>query len=422
MPSREHPARAPCARRRSRRSAARPSSSGSPAATRTAHARDRPGVVELDARARERAARRTARTCRASAARRVRRRRASARSTPAAASAPSSSTAALGEPDRAEVRRRRWARHRLPLPLRDLVDAVGPVDGAYERCRRRRPRRRASSHAAAVEPRGGGDRRSLRPEAHDVLAREHARARCARCGRRARGRRLPTARALLPAERAAVRERRRRARRRARTTTRRARGTRARPNRWRAATPPAGRGGSAERRRATRRSCAGPAPCPRAHAPRAATRPRPTACPAASIDRAVGPGRAAAPRPARPVARASSANPPSPSGTSGPTRCGTPPSSSARCAAAGERHGAGCGVGAADVERLVDRLPAGAPAQVGGERAVEIDAAVPCLFARSAAARTTIPGVQKPHCDPPVATNAARRARPVRRRRGLRPS
>ena len=55
---------------------------------------------------------------------------------------------------------------------------------------------------------------------------------------------------------------------------------------------------------------------------------------------------------------------------------------------------------ASAVDGVVHRAPAGAPAQVRGERAVERRAGA------VAAARMTMPGVQNPHCDPPVATNA----------------
>ena len=52
-------------------------------------------------------------------------------------------------------------------------------------------------------------------------------------------------------------------------------------------------------------------------------------------------------------------------------------------------------------QRFVHRAPTRAPAEVRSQRPIE-------RGRRAAAARITIPGVQNPHCDPPVATNAAR--------------
>ena len=64
-------------------------------------------------------------------------------------------------------------------------------------------------------------------------------------------------------------------------------------------------------------------------------------------------------------------------------------------------------VGRIAVDRLVHGLPAGAPAEVRGEGAVEVHAAASCPELVRRATRTRIPGVQKPHCEPPVATKLA---------------
>ncbi len=96
----------------------------------------------------------------------------------------------------------------------------------------------------------------------------------------------------------------------------------------------------------------------------------------------------------------SSANPPPPSGTNGSTRCATPPSSCARAEAAARSRpppptvAAVVSNAAYTVRQPVHRQRCAASARSSAGR-------------RAAAARITIPGVQNPHCDPPVATNAA---------------
>ena len=139
-------------------------------------------------------------------------------------------------------------------------------------------------------------------------------------------------------------------------------------------TPPGSAPGSGERRRARRRWSAGPAPCPRAA--RASSSDSATTQSHARGRRRVGGGRArcgagtatSASRGAR-----SSANPPSPQGHVGadPGRAAFELGPLRRGA---ERTGRVRVAGAA-VDRLVDRLPAGAPAQVRGERAVDVDPA-----------------------------------------------
>ena len=141
-------------------------------------------------------------------------------------------------------------------------------------------------------------------------------------------------------------------------------------------------------------------------APRAATRPRPTARRPPRSTTPRSPGGSGTATSASRGAR-SSAKPPSPSGISGPTRCGTPPSSSARRAAPRGRRPT------AEARRRSRRRSPRRPSPsrcsgTGGRRAPGRGRSAGSRpFARRAAARTTIPGVQKPHCDPPWSTNPA---------------
>ena len=198
-------------------------------------------------------------------------------------------------------------------------------------------------------------------------------------------------------------------RHRVRTTTRRARGTRARPSSWRGARRPramVGNGSGGRSSTVVRRPCTLPARA-RASASDSATTHSPC------LDRAHGAGSTrapAAPRRGRRVARCRRRNPRSPHGTSAPTRCATPPSSSARRAAASNRRDRGD-----DGTRVLGR-EARSPRRSSASRCSGTGArrargrrrsggSLPRAI--SAAARTRIPGVQNPHCDAPVATNAS---------------
>ena len=191
--------------------------------------------------------------------------------------------------------------------------------------------------------------------------------------RRARHRRR-----LLAAERTTVRERRGRlatgcAPRRVRLEVGGLDPRRGEPHAARRASAAAGGAASA------RPSCAGPAPSPRGRAPRAATRRRPTRARPRIVDGASEPGGSGTATSASRGA-VSSAKPPRPSGTSRPTRWATPPSSSARRAAAPSPIaslgrpmyvGRNCRRGRTD-EGLGDGLPAGAAAEVGGKGSLDV--------------------------------------------------
>ena len=186
------------------------------------------------------------------------------------------------------------------------------------------------------------------------------------------------------------------ARRPARTTTRRARGSPARPTSSAACAP--------SRRRARRpatsaaRSCAGPAPCRRGA--------RASVSVSATCHVAVV---AADRRRARRRARVSSAKPPLQRDRA-PTRCGVPPSSGGPRAAPASRRRRPDRAGSNDSDGLDDRLPAGAAAEVGGQRPVHGRRRRARASGVSAATRITMPGVQNPHCDAPAAANAAAHA------------
>ena len=103
----------------------------------------------------------------------------------------------------------------------------------------------------------------------------------------------------------------------------------------------------------------------------------------------------------------SSAKPPSPSGTSSPTRCSTPPSSAARRAAA-SRSRTGYAKGPPDAASRIASRTVFHPVQrhrcAASMRSTDAASTDPRSI--NHAARTTMPGVQKPHCEPPDATNA----------------
>ena len=216
-------------------------------------------------------------------------------------------------------------------------------------------RARDAHDAGAVGPRPGRERRALRPVAHDVLPRRTAtRTGAAVLVGEAAGDGADLGRHLA-AERPAVGERRRRLA--ARRAPRRVRLEVARldPRRLQRAGPVPGRhldrprSGAVERR-----------PW---HAP--ASR---RASPSVSADEPLAVG-ADARRPARQPARCRRRTRRRRAATCGPTCWGAPPSSRARSAASVLSFGTGP-IGAA-IERqhgVDDRLPAGAAAQVGGER------------------------------------------------------
>ncbi len=239
--------------------------------------------------------------------------------------------------------------------------------------------------AGAVGADAGGDRRSLRPVAHDVLAGVQRRAPGGRARRRGGGRRRPPR--WRPCRRTPHRWRAATpARRPARTTTRRVRGRPARPT-WSAASASSRRRG---RRRATRagRSCGDPGPGPRRS--RAAVSVAPT-CQAPSSSRMATRASSGA---------RSSAKPPSPPGA---TRCDVRPSSAARPASGaaiagrdGSNDATASTIGCQPVQR--HRWAASARCTAAGWRRAS---------GVSAATRMMIPGVQKPHCDAPASANVA---------------
>ena len=106
----------------------------------------------------------------------------------------------------------------------------------------------------------------------------------------------------------------------------------------------------------------------------------------------------------------SSAKPPRPRATSGPdplARC-RPRARPAGAAAARSRGRRGGDAPERGQGRLLDRLPAGAAAEVGEERLVDRGPSASATpLPPSAARRTMIPGVQKPHWLAPVAQNAS---------------
>ena len=138
-------------------------------------------------------------------------------------------------------------------------------------------------------------------------------------------------------------------------------------------------------------SCAGPAPCRPARGPSASDSPTHPVEPGGARPSRPRSRPGTGPRRARRRRAWSSANPASPVGTAGPTRCAAPPSSSARRPAASRSRATSvrlCALSAlrdaevgrsrkrrGEVEGLVDGLPAGAAAEVRGEGAVDVGAA-----------------------------------------------
>ena len=219
-----------------------------------------------------------------------------------------------------------------------------------------------------------------------------------------------------PANRACPRTRRRSraatpGRHRARTTTRPARGTRARPTRSRGARHRGAATGSGSGGRSSavvRRPCTLPRERPGLEQ-RLADHPREAGGLARRRRRCRG---VRARRPARRGAPCRRRTPRRRAGPLAPRVAATRPRARLavpRRPVGGARRGApGSGATpAASVDRLVHGAPARAPAEVRGERPVEVHRARSRSCASSAAARTTMPGVQNPHCEPPVATNAS---------------
>ena len=255
-------------------------------------------------------------------------------------------------------------------PVAVFLEPVRPLDRHRERTRIAHGGA-AHVHRRAVEPRRRRDRGPLRSEPHDVLAGEdHPHGAAGAVGELARGDAL-TGEATLPPNAPPLASGDMRVAARARTTTRRAPGTRVRPTRWRGARRPS-RVPAARAAARARRSCAGPAPCPRARGFEQRLGDHPLTSPRLRRRSRSTPA-GAAPRPGRRAARRRRRSRRPPGARATPTRCDAPPSSAARRAAA-SRSRAGA-AGGAPSTAVVDGLPAGAAAQVRGEGAVEVDPA-----------------------------------------------
>ena len=343
----------------------------------------------------------------------------SARSTPGLGRARPRAGPPFGEPDGAEVRRGRWARNRSLLPRCRLVDAVRPVDGLFvgvDGAGDDAVHRHASRVDTAQWRRWAA---VSAPAARRPPARR-ARAPLRRCGRPARGRRRRPG-ALLAAERSAVRQRRRRdppwcAPRRVRLEV----GGLHPPG----DEPDPARGEGRQLRRP--REVGGGAPplhLRRDHPGLVQRLGHDPLHPGRHGRRRSEPGGRGTATSASRGAR-SSANPPSPSGISAPDPLRHPAFELGPARRAGTASGGrGAHLSAGTVaDRLVDRLPARAAAQVGGERPVEIDAPGRPLRLRRSARRAR----RSRACRSRIATRRGRRTRPrarrVRGRRGLRPS
>ena len=388
------PARAPCARRRSRRNATRPRRADRRPRARHVDARDLARARPSTVRARARAARRDDVDVAPERARDEHR--------------------LLGEPDGAQVGAHRRTGH---------VD-LGPARAHLDR-RRRRPHSRRRPRRARRRLRSRRRRRARpRPRRSadaSVRAARRLRARTrraprARSGRRARARRAGAAECALPPNAPPF-----------------ASGDAGSPpgshhdasgSRYAGSThcvasctPPGGhaRHPVEQRRAARRRSCAGPAPCRRA-ARASSSDSADDPVQARGLDR-VGASNPAGSGTATSASRGavSSANGAPPSGTSRPTRCGPPASSAARRAGGVEIARRGRRGTDRRRDRVAHRQPTGAPAQVRGQRAVDV-------------AR---PLAREPHDDArraePALRSAGRRrtrrgARRARRRRALRSS
>ena len=179
-------------------------------------------------------------------------------------------------------------------------------------------------------------------------------------------------------------------------------------------TPPSGSGGNGKRRRARRRSCAGPAPCP--PRPRLGQRLAHDPLRRASIAPASGPTRRERHRDQRVARRGvvGEAAAPAAARRHRPAGRRRPRARPARGGVEVATRRAGTASSPRTLDRLVDRLPSGAAAEVRRERAVDVGAAVAC---RERSAPRPAPG--SPACrtrtaTAPVATNAsASRSRAV---------
>ena len=282
-------------------------------------------------------------------------------------------------------------------PVAALVEVVGP--------RHRRDERgdvpgdaSVHDHRAVVPPGHRGDRRPLRPEAHDVFARvDDAHRATGGVGELAgRGRRR---RRRLAAERAAVGQRRRG------LAAGRAPG---RVGLEVGGLDPAGGEAHAarhrlrelERRHRDPRWCGDPAPCPRAPAPPAGSRPRPSPGRPRLVGRGRGSRAGEGPRPARRGARRRRRTRRRPGARRDRPAARAPPSSPARRGGGVEiafaehaRPGAPS-IASYTVCHPVHRHRCAARARSKSTRRV-------LPWASAAATRTRIPGVQNPHCEPP---------------------
>ena len=359
---------APCARRRCSTSAARPRRAGRRTSTRT---RTTPSAP-ISASA-------TAPACGSTHRRR------------AAPRAPASSTAASAQPAARSVDRRRRAGARRPPRPRGRARrtrSASAMPGV--RTTRSTPR--------AVGLRAAGDRRALRAERARRPRGRAARAPAGRARRPARGPRPATGLSSLPPNAPPLASGRRRlaAGLAPRRVGLEVGGLDPRVRRVAAQSP----AGSVERRPRRRRWSAGPAPCRPRRGPRPASR-RPPSRRAPS-----GTATSAS------AGAVSSANPPPPSATRAPTRCGRP-ALDASARARGRRRGRGAASGGSRRSRrgvpgVEDRAPAGAAAQVGEQRL--LDRGVRrrrALGPQALEAARRCPGVQKPHWLAPVAQNAS---------------
>ena len=335
-------------------------------------------VVDVDARARR--ARRIGRRprCRAARSRRDRRRDVRGR-VPAASSAPSTSTVCSARPTARRRIRRPAARGRACTRQRASTssDTATPTPGRGEQ----RVDAVDLDHCRRRDTRGRRDRRALRAEPHDVFAGVDHAHRCVELRRRARAPR-GRGRRELAAERATVGERRcglaaGRAPRRVGLEVRRARPTVA------SRTPPADDDPAARTAAAAstvvRRPCTLPARCARFEQRR---RRRPSAYPPRHASRRRSGRRGTATATSASRGAVSSANPASPErhldpDASAARRLPAPPAARRVADRPGLADFCAFPVGArilhkvGDGRGFVDGLPAGAPAQVRGEGAVD---------------------------------------------------
>ena len=301
-------------------------------------------------------------------------------------------------------RRRRRERPAAPAPRSsaEVGRARGPPDPHARPSRRPAARGRAAGASArgAPRPRGStapGPGSPARVGQGVGPGREPG---CAACPRRRR--RWPAARPAAP---------------RARTSWRRARRRPARPRSSAGSAPTPRRGAAPDGPAAP--CCCDPAPCPRRRGPRASV--------------AAGVASAAPSCTSAPAGAASSAKPPPPRTTSGPSSGTSAPRSGPatrpaagrapdRAARGRRRRGAIAVEAEGGTAGFDDGLPAGAAAEVGQQRRLDrLAGAAARLPCSSAARRSTMPGVQKPHWLAPAATKASTQRVLELGRRGPRP-